>query len=219
MDRRGVIFDMDGVIVDSGPAHLASWKRLAAEHGLEVTDEQFAETFGRPSREIIRLRWGEDLSDDDVRRFDDRKEEIYRQIIRGNVPVMPGAVALIRALHADGWLLGIGSSGPPGNVELVVEELGLASLLAATTNAADVSRGKPDPEVFLIAADRMGVAPARCVVIEDAGHGVEAAHRAGMKAVALTSTHPADAFKTADRVVSRLDELTPSDLRRLIESD
>ena len=218
MDRRGVIFDMDGVIVDSGPAHLASWKRLAAEHGLEITDEQFAETFGRPSREIIRLRWGQDLSDHDVCQFDDRKEEIYRQIIRGNMPVMPGALELIRALHADGWVLGIGSSGPPGNVELVVEELGLAPLLTATTNAADVSRGKPDPEVFLIAADRMGVAPARCVVIEDAGHGIEAAHRAGMKAVALTSTHPAAQLAEADRVVSHLGALSPGALDELLNN-
>ncbi len=225
MDQRGVIFDMDGVIVDSGPAHLASWQQLAAENGLEVTDEQFAETFGRPSREIIRLRWADRLPDDEaqrdaaVRRLDDRKEAIYRDIIRGQVPVMPGALELMRALDGDGWRLGIGSSGPPANVKLVVEELGLGSLLSGTTDASDVTRGKPDPEVFLIAADRMAVPPPRCVVIEDAVHGIEAAHRAGMKAVALTSTHPAHTFTQADLVVSELTQLSPSGLANLFDAD
>lgn len=217
MDKPGVIFDMDGVIVDSGAAHLASWKRLAAENDLHITDQEFAETFGRPSREIIRLRWGADLPDDEVRRLDDRKEAIYREIIRGDVPVMPGALELMRELHADRWRLGIGSSGPPENVALVVAELALGSLLAAATDASDVTRGKPDPQVFLIAAERMGVRPGRCVVIEDAAHGVEAAHRAGMKAVALTSTHPRDTFAEADLVVDRLDELSSARLAALFD--
>ncbi len=217
MDPRGVIFDMDGVIVDSGSAHLASWKRLASENGLTITDEQFAETFGRPSREIIRLRWGQDLSDEEVSRLDDRKEAIYREIIRGNVPAMPGAVELIHALHAEGWVLGIGSSGPPENVALMVEELGIGPMLAATTNASDVTRGKPDPQVFQIAAERMGVAPARCIVVEDAVHGIQAADRAGMKSVALTSTHPPCQFGEADLVVSRMTDLTPARLAELLD--
>ncbi|MBN1341483.1 MAG: HAD family phosphatase [Phycisphaerae bacterium] len=216
MEPRGVIFDMDGVIIDSGSTHLASWKQLAVENRLEITDRQFWETFGRPSREIIRLRWGADLSDEEVRRLDERKEAIYRELIRGNVPVMPGAVELMRALHADGWRLAIGSSGPPENVRLVVSELGVADLLAATTDASDVRRGKPDPEVFLLAADRMGVAPARCIVIEDAHHGIEAAHRAGMKAVALTSTHPPCQLGDADLVVSRLGDVSPEGLAELL---
>lgn len=207
MERAGVIFDMDGVIVDSGEAHFQSWQRLAEENGLTITQEEFAETFGRPSREIIRMRWGEDLPDDEVERLDRRKEEIYRDIIRGDVPVMAGAVELIRELHAAGWVLGIGSSGPPENVALVVDELGLGDMLAATTDASDVTRGKPDPQVFLIAADRMGVDPVRCIVIEDAHHGVEAAHRAGMQAVALTSTHDVDTLAEADVIVDHLSEL------------
>lgn len=216
METSGVIFDMDGVIVDSGPSHLASWKQLAGENGLRITDEQFAETFGRPSSEIIRLRWGADLSDQEVSRLDDRKEAIYREIVRGNVPVMAGAVELIRALHADGWKLGIGSSGPPENVRLVIEELGLSAMMAAATDASDVTRGKPDPQVFLIAAERMGVDPARCVVIEDALHGIQAADRAGMKAVALTSTHSASVFADADLIVDSLADLSPIRLAGLL---
>ncbi len=216
MPRSGVIFDMDGVIVDSGEAHFQSWKQLAEENGLTITEEEFAETFGRPSREIIRMRWGEDLPDDEVKRLDRRKEAIYRDIIRGDVPVMAGAVELIRDLDTTGWVLSIGSSGPPENVALVVDELGLREMLDATTDASDVTRGKPDPQVFLIAAERMGVEPQRCVVIEDAHHGVEAAHRASMKAVALTSTHEADALGEADLIVSRLTELSPDRLGDLL---
>ena len=206
---------MDGVIVDSGAAHLESWKRLAAEEGLRITQDEFTRTFGRTSREIIRLLWDPNLPDQEVKRLDDRKEEIYRRLIRGRVPVMPGAMELLEALHAAGWRLGIGSSGPPANVRLVREELQLDRWLAGCTDASDVTRGKPDPQVFLIAAERMGLPPGRCVVIEDAVHGIEAAHRAGMKAVALTSTHPAEAFTEADLVVSSLRELSPSRLGRL----
>jgi len=218
MNERGVIFDMDGVIVDSGPAHLASWQRLAAEQGKRISKEEFERSFGIPAREIIRMRWGTHLTDDEVRRLDDRKEQIYREAVRGHVPVMPGALELIRSLHAEGWRLAIGSSGPPENVRLIVDELRLDRYLSATTDAAQVTRGKPDPEVFLIAAARMGVLPDRCVVVEDSFHGIEAAHRAGMKAVGLTSTHPADKLHAADLIVGSLTELTPSVLVGLVDA-
>lgn len=218
MNERGVIFDMDGVIVDSGPAHLASWQRLAAEQGKRISKEEFERSFGIPAREIIRMRWGTHLTDDEVRRLDDRKEQIYREAVRGHVPVMPGALELIRSLHAEGWRLAIGSSGPPENVRLIVDELRLDRYLSATTDASQVTRGKPDPEVFLIAAARMGVLPDRCVVVEDSFHGIEAAHRAGMKAVGLTSTHPADKLRAADLIVGSLTELTPSVLVGLVDA-
>jgi beta-phosphoglucomutase len=217
VNPRGVIFDMDGVIVDSGPAHLASWQTLAAEHGMQITREQFAKSFGIPAREIIRMRWGPDLTDEQVRQLDERKEEIYRERVRGRLPVIPGAVELIQALHEKGWRLGIGSSGPPENVKLVVEGLGLAAYLSATTSARDVTCGKPDPQVFLIVADRMGVPPARCVVVEDAVHGIIAARRARMKAVAITTTHPAESFDMADLVISSMTQLSPETLERLLD--
>lgn len=213
----GVIFDMDGVLVDSYAPHLESWRKLARELGRDITDAQFDATFGRTSREIIRLLFGEQWTDADVHRLDARKEALYRDIVRGHVPAMPGVLALIRSLHAGGVRIAIGSSGPPENVALIIEEMGLKEFVSAQVTGADVSRGKPDPQVFQLAAARLGLPAARCVVIEDAPVGIEAARRAGCKVVGLVGTHAATLLSDANLVVTRLDDLTPAHLRRLID--
>jgi beta-phosphoglucomutase len=210
----GVIFDMDGVLVDSYAAHLASWKRLAAELGAAITEDQFSATFGRTSREIIRQLF--DVTDrETVARYDTRKEALYRDIIRGRVPVMAGAIELVTTLHQAGFRLAVGSSGPPENIALVCEECVLDSMLAGKVSGADVTEGKPDPEVFLLAAERIGVAPERCVVIEDAPSGVEAAIRAGMRCIALAGTVESTRLGQADLVVNRLDEINAATIRNL----
>ena len=199
---------MDGVLVDSAWAHRGSWQLLAEEAGLTITDEQFAETFGQPSRQVIRQLWGTELPDSDVKRLDDRKECLYRDLIRDRVPVMPGAVALLHRLHREGAILAIGSSGPPANVELVLSELGVGELLSAIVTGVDVQKGKPAPDVFVMAAGRMQLACRRCVVVEDAPVGIEAAHRAGMAAVGLVGTHAREALRDAEWVVDSFAELS-----------
>lgn len=203
----GILFDIDGVLVDSYAAHLESWRRLAAECGVSITEAQFAATFGRTSREIIRELFSIE-NDAAVRAKDERKEAIYRELIREAVPEMPGARALVALLARAGARIAIGSSGPPENVELVCRELGLDPFLAGRVTGADVTRGKPDPQVFLLAAGRIGIAPARCVVIEDAPAGVEAAHRAGMVCIALRSNYAREAALPAELVVGQLKEIT-----------
>lgn len=206
VSQVGVIFDMDGVLVDSYAPHLRSWCLLAEEAGFSVTETQFAATFGKTSREIIRMLFGV-TEPSKVRRLDDRKESLYRDLIRSTVPAMPGAMTLMRRLHEAGIRLAVGSSGPPENVELVCDRLGLSAFLSGKVTGRDVQRGKPDPQVFQLAARQMGVLPAACVVVEDAPVGIEAAKRAGMHAIGLVGTHPASALSSADRVVERLDDL------------
>jgi len=212
----GVIFDMDGVLVDSYAAHLESWRCLAREMGRHITESQFASTFGRTSREIIAELFGESDADR-IRVLDDRKEAIYRELIRDHIPVMPGAAALVERCVTAGFRTGVGSSGPAANVSLVCEGLGISRLLTAVVSGADVRRGKPDPEVFLIAAQRLEVEPAKCIVIEDAPVGIEAAHRAGMRCVALASSHPETSLSHADRVVCSLGEIAAEQLGRLVQ--
>jgi beta-phosphoglucomutase len=212
------IFDMDGVLVDTYYAHFRSWLEMAASEGLSFSEEEFATTFGRTSREVIAYLWGQDRYDDaQIAELDRRKEAAFRRIIADDFPAMPGAVALLHALHKVGFRLAVGSSGPPENVQLVVDKLGARDLLGAIITGADVTRGKPDPQVFLLAADRLDVAPARCAVIEDAPVGVAAAHAAGMASVGLLSTGrtPAD-LAAAGAVVRTLSEISPSMLRDLI---
>lgn len=206
MNNLGVIFDMDGVLVDSGPAHLQSWQLLAREMGSDLTAEQFAHSFGQRSSEIITHTFG--ITDaGEIARLDARKESLYRDLIRGHVPAMPGAKELVKSLHASGFRLAVGSSGPPENVTLVCEEMGLTPMMTAIVTGMDVQRGKPDPQVFQIAAERLRLSPADCVVIEDAPAGIEAAKRAGMACIALTSSHPRERLSGADRIVAHLDEV------------
>jgi beta-phosphoglucomutase len=213
-----VIFDMDGVLVDTYQAHYQSWRELAEAEGLHVTEADFARLFGRTSREIIACLWGKDRYDDaQIAEFDRRKEASFRRAIEANFPAMPGASELLRALHEAGFRLAVGSSGPPENVALVVDRLGARDLFDAIVTGDDVTRGKPDPEVFLIAAKRLGVAPANCAVIEDAPAGIAAANAAGMASVGLLSTgRKPDDLTAAHAVVRSLAELSPQVLRDLI---
>jgi len=219
-DRYGVIFDMDGVLVDSYHAHFQSWRMLAHEHGLEITEQQFANYFGRTSREIIGELWGDVLAGDDqrVQTLDRRKEHLYREIIRNDIPLSEGLCELLGALAGDGAVLAVGSSGPPENVELVLDGTNIRHYFSAVITGADVTRGKPDPQVFLLAAERMSLGPQFCAVIEDAPAGIEAARRAEMKAIALTTSHNPDRFTTADMIITTLTDLTPNRLRKLILS-
>ncbi len=218
-DLPAVIFDMDGVLVDSYEAHYESWARLAAERGFEFTKEQFLTTFGRVSREVI-VECGllDDPTHEAVAEIDDAKEAHFRDILREDFRAMEGAHELTDALVAAGFPLAVGSSGPPENVELVIDLLGKREQFQAVVTARDVTRGKPYPEVFLKAAERLGVAPANCVVIEDAQAGIAAAHAAGMVCIALVSAgHTTEELSAADRVVHSLRELSPDNIRESLE--
>lgn len=200
---------MDGVLVDSADAHRASWKALGEKLGRPISDEEFANTFGRSSRDIIRILFGEDTPPEQIAKWDEEKEALYRDLIRDRVPLMPGARALVDALFAAKVKLAIGSSGPRANIEMILDalEANTPPKFAAIVSGFDVTRGKPDPQVFLLAAEKLGLAPKACAVIEDAPAGIEAARRAGMRAVALASSHPREALSSADHIVDALDEL------------
>jgi beta-phosphoglucomutase len=214
----GVIFDMDGVLVDSYQAHWESWHFMAGELGKGLTEEQFVSTFGRTSREIIAEHWGANaLSSHEIAEFDRRKEALYREIVSRSFPAMDGARDLIRELHGAGFRLAVGSSGPPENVALAVARLGAGPYFNALITGKDVTRGKPDPQVYLVAAERLGVAPANCAVIEDAPVGIAAANSAGMASIALLSTgHTAESVVAARLIVRSLRELSPARIGDLI---
>lgn len=219
-EPRAAVFDVDGVLVDSYDAHFQSWRRLTEEMDDDATftEDDFAATFGRRSEAIIRetLLPGREVSDEEVRRLDDRKEAIYREIIEEAFPAMGGAADLIERLRRAGVRIAVGSSGPPENVKLVLDRLGIAGVVEAVITGEDVSRGKPDPEVFLKAAEALGEAAEACIVVEDAPAGVEAAHRAGMACIGLASTGRTTAdLQAAEIVVTTLADIEVSALRSL----
>ncbi len=213
----GVIFDMDGVLVDSADAHFESWMLLAAERGVSVTREQFDATFGRQNRDIIPIVFGESR-DREVAAMSDRKEELYRDLVRTRPPVVDGSVQLVRGLHDAGAMLAVGSSAPRANIDLILDCMGVSALISAVVSADDVTRGKPDPQVFAVCCERLGLPPARCVVVEDAPAGTQAGRAAGAKTVAVLIHHREAAFVGVDLAVPRLADLTVEDLVALADA-
>jgi beta-phosphoglucomutase len=217
--KHAVLFDVDGVLVDCYHAHYESWARLATELGRTVTEKEFARTFGRTSRDIIAALWPEESLDDDerIRSLDDRKEALYREIIAVDFPAMDGAVELIDALRTNGFALAVGSSGPPENVDLALRRLDRRNSFGAIVTGAEVTRGKPDPQVYLLAAERLGIEPRRCVVIEDAPAGIAAARAGGMASIGIASTgHTRAELRDADLVIDSLRELSATVISKVI---
>lgn len=206
--KTAVIFDVDGVLVDSYQPHFEGWQQMLTELGEEFTEATFQKTFGRTNRDIFACLFQDKYTEAQVQRAADRKEALYRELIKQEFPTIQGAVELIDALTKEGFALAVGSSGPPENVALTLECLGRAERFSARVTGADVTRGKPDPQVFLLAAEKLNVAPQDCVVFEDAPAGVAAAKAAGMACVALIGTATREQLSAADLVVDRLCEVT-----------
>ncbi|WP_367870141.1 HAD family hydrolase [Luteolibacter sp. Populi] len=219
MPLSAVLFDFDGVVIDSHEAHGRSWFSLAGELGHELSHETFVSTFGQRNESILPfLGWAEEGDRERIQLLGDRKEALYREILLAEgIEPLPGVVALLEDLKANGIPCAIGTSTPRANVECVLKITGLADYFQDIAASEDVWRGKPDPEVFLKAAGKLGANPADCVVIEDAQVGLRAARAGGMKAVGVTTTHPAAALEPEkpDRIVESLEEVSVAWLRGL----
>lgn len=215
-ESPGVIFDIDGVLVDSNPAHFESWRRIALEDGFDFPESLFQETFGQTTPAILAHHWHRPLSPEEIRLFDRRKEDLYREIIAEKFPVMPGARAFIQTLYEADFPLAVGSSGPGFNVDFVLERLGVKPYLRGIVSGTDVARGKPAPDIFLRCAEMMNLPPADCTVIDDSESGVRAARAAGMKIVGFYSGgHRDEEYTGVDLLIRSFDELSPEILRHL----
>lgn len=212
---RAVIFDWDGVVIDSSAHHERSWEILAARRGLTLPPDHFKRGFGKKNAVIIpELGWAQDP--DEVDKLGREKEEIYRDLVRRHgIDPLPGVRQLLAALQTEGIAAAVGSSTEMANLDALLDMMGLRQFFFAFVSADDVTLGKPDPAVFLLAARRLGAAPCECLVIEDALVGIEAARRAGMPVLAVATTNPLAALGAATCAVASLAEIGPADLRRI----
>jgi beta-phosphoglucomutase len=192
---RGVLWDLDGTLADSSEFHWQAWREAMAAAGVPIMREQFLASFGQRNDAILSRWLGASATPERIRQIGDAKEARYRELIAAaGLQPLPGAAEWVRRLHAEGWRQAIASSAPRLNVETMVAVLGFGDYIDAVVGAEDVQRGKPDPEVFLTAAERIGVPANRCIVVEDAAAGIEAARRGGMRSIGVgaASTLPAD---------------------------
>ena len=214
MTRQGVLWDLDGVLVDTGEFHFQAWSGLLPEYGIPFTRELFQATFGMNNAGMLSTLLGQRLTPELLTEISDRKEQRFREAVRGRAQPLPGVLAWLERLKAAGLRQAIASSAPPANIDALVDELDLRAYFGAIVSGFDLP-GKPDPALFLKAARLIDVPPERCIVVEDAVAGIEAARQAGMKCIAVTTTNPAHALKAADVVVERLDALPTDTFQRL----
>jgi beta-phosphoglucomutase len=214
--KLGVIFDMDGVLVDTGWAHRQAWYDLAAKEGLAMSDEFFHRTFGMQNAAILPMLCP-GISKEELERLSDRKEQHYRDLMQEHLELARGAQALLTDLKSHGFRLAIGSSAPPENLDIFWNRLSLGNYFDARVTKEETTESKPSPQTFLKAAQKLGLPPVCCAVVEDAVPGVQAAHAAGMPVVAVTTTRSREDLARADRVVDSLSELTASDFLALLQ--
>jgi beta-phosphoglucomutase len=215
-DPRAVLWDLDGTLADSRDYHWRAWQEAMGAEGLTVTKQQFLASFGQRNDAILGVWLGDGADPEQIRRIGDAKEAFYRELVRREgITPLPGAAEWVRTLREEGWRQAIASSAPRLNVEVMHEALGFRGVIDTLVAAEDVTEGKPDPEVFLRAAHRLQVPPDRCVVVEDAEAGIEAARRGGMYSVGVGG----GAVGAAHVVVASLDELPPDVFDRLIRRE
>jgi HAD superfamily hydrolase (TIGR01509 family) len=214
---RAVLWDMDGTLIDSEEYHWISWRNTMANEGITITREEFLASFGQRNDSIIPRWLGAASTPERVERIGNAKEELYRHLVRKDgISPLPGVASWLNRLHNEGWLQAIASAAPRANVEVVLEVLLASHFFEGIVSAEDVHRGKPDPEVYLTAASRVGAMPDRCIVVEDAVAGVEGARRAGMRSIGVSHN---GRHLPADLVVKSLDLLEPDAFDTLLQND
>jgi len=216
---RAFIFDMDGTLVDNMAYHMQSWLGFMERQGLNPEpDAFFRATAGRTSHEILAAYLGDQLTREDYARFDQEKESLYRELYAPHLAPAGGLEAFMASAKRAGVRLAVATAAPKENIDFTLDGLDLRAEFAAIAGAADVARGKPHPDVFLLAAERSGAHREHCIVFEDAPLGVEAARRAGMRAVVLTTTLPAEAFAGFDNIIAMARDFSELDVESLFAS-
>ncbi|GAB3882577.1 HAD family hydrolase [Spirosoma agri] len=215
-----VLFDMDGVLVDNTDFHINAWIKFAQDKGFPLTRDQYVENInGRVSADAMAYVFKRPIEPGELIVLTEEKEAIYRELYRPYLQPAPGLMAFLDALKAQHVRLAVGTSAPMSNVHFTLDGLLLRSYFDAIVDASMVRHGKPDPEIYLKAAEKVGVEPARCVVFEDAFAGIQAGLRAGMAVVAVATTHTREelADSGASLIIDNFDGLTVDTIRDLVD--
>jgi beta-phosphoglucomutase len=217
---KAVIFDMDGVIADTAEYHYRAWHDALAKFGINLIRFDFPNIFGRRDDTIVKMYLGDKMSPEEAAKIIAKKEGNLLSIMKGNIKALPGAVKLIKSLKQSGYKLALASSSTPEVVNLVLDSVGVKADFDAIVSGKEVAESKPSPQIYLKAAEEIGVMPENAVVIEDAVIGIEGAKRGGMKAIAVTTSHKREEFAVVhpDIIVDSLEELNVADFEKFLDN-
>ena len=216
--EKAIIWDMDGVIANTAPYHFKAWQQVFQKRGVKFTEEDFKHNFGQRNDTIIKDIQGQGTSQSEIDAISQEKENGFRNMVRQRIKPLPGAINLIKRLAKRGFKMALASSAPIENIQLLISGLGINNYFQAIISGKEVTEGKPSPQGFLLAAQRLGVKPENCIVVEDAVAGVAAAKRAGMCCLAVTNTHPKESLLEADLIVNTLETISVNDLEGLFNT-
>jgi len=212
---EAVVWDLDGVIADTGVYHYQAWRDVFKKRGVAYTRAEFMPYFGRRHDAIIKSVLGDRLPQKEIDAITEEKQLDYRRRVADHIQGLPGAVALIKSIYEHHISQAIASSAVPENIAIILGGLGIIGRFQAIVHGMEAKEGKPSPQVFVLAAEKLKVKPARCLVIEDAIAGVAAARSAGMKCLAVTNSHPQEKLKDADLIIESLEKVSVTDLQKL----
>lgn len=218
MNKYAVIFDMDGVLADNNPWHIRAWMEFAARYGRKITPADVTSRFGYTNQDYISFLFGRAIDKEEADRLGEEKERIYREMYKKEMNPLSGLVSFIESLHASGIGIGLGTSAPVSNVGFVLDGFGIRKYFSVMIDASQISKGKPDPEIYLLAADKLGVPSCNCLVFEDSVYGVEAGKRAGMKVAGVLTSHQPDELKNADLLVRDFTEMTAKRVYEILKA-
>jgi beta-phosphoglucomutase family hydrolase len=214
---EAVLWDMDGVIADTADYHYGAWQEVFRERGVAFSKADFMRHFGQRHDTIVKFALGDKLTPEQVEAISAKKQAIYRHNVAKNIKALPGVILLIKSLNQNHIKTAIASSAVAANIDIILRGLGIENAFQAIAYGTEVVEGKPSPEIFQLAAQKLGVKPGNCVVIEDAIAGVAAAKSAGMKCVAVTNSHPSKSLKKADLIIDSLKKVDINTLKELFD--
>ena len=217
-NNMAVLFDMDGVIVDNIPYHLKALKEFCRKHIGELTDEDFKRNIsGKTNKDVFHYIFKKELTMDEIKRYEDEKESLYRELYKEYIEPQKGLIKFLKLLKDDGVKAAVATSGPKVNLDFVLGNINIVEYFDAIVYGDLVAKGKPDPEIYLTAANAVGVEPKNCIVIEDALNGIVAGQNAGMKVIGMTTVHTKEELKHTDFVVDNFEDLTVKKLQDLFK--
>jgi HAD superfamily hydrolase (TIGR01509 family) len=211
-----VVFDLDGTMIDNHEYHHKAWAEFCVRHNIVFDVDTFYRQFGGTNKEILKELFGTNLSDEDIRKYADEKENIYRELYKGKVRPVEGLREFIKMLAGIPCKLAIATSAPVENVTFILHELRMENIFSVIVHAGMITYSKPHPEIFLKASSLLNLKGNECIAVEDTQRGIESAKAAGMKTLGILTSGTKDRLKDADKIIKNYREITPEVLSGII---